>query len=146
MRPLTRIQPQLPPQSRKTYGISAPAATHFRRATCAEVDCTHYLRGWKTTVDESTDLGQKQAHYIRRESRRGHTESRTAAGLTEFLFEAGQRCFRPHQVRVDRPEIYVVRQGDWRSYGDRRRHTRAEDWVEDFSEHQDRLADRLRRG
>ncbi|HZN70563.1 MAG TPA: hypothetical protein VFC00_02600 [Micromonosporaceae bacterium] len=143
-----RITPKLPVQAMKTYQIHAPASTHFRAATCAEVECGAYTSGWRTTVDESTELGQGQAYYIRKQSGRLFTEHRNEANLTVFTFEAGQRCFQAdaHRTRVERPEIYVVRNGDWRGYGEARRYSRAEDWVDDFANNQDQLARRLESG
>lgn len=148
MRPVARITPALPAQAYKTYQVVAPRSTHFRPATCAEVGCPAHGCGWRTVVDERTDLGQQQAHYIRAMSGRAFTAARDAAGLTTFTFEAGQACFQPHRVRLDRPEHYLVRGGDYRGNPTRavRRHVSAADWTEDFAEHQTRLADRLRRG
>jgi hypothetical protein len=54
---LFRIEPQLPVGATKTYSALAPLATHFRAATCEDVDCGNYLHGWKTVVNESTELG-----------------------------------------------------------------------------------------
>ena len=133
-----------------------PAPTsRARAATCAEVDCGAYLHGWQTTVDESTDLGQGQAHYIRKNSGRRFVESRVLSDegvpLTAFRFEAGQRCFRAdeHRARLERPEIYLVRDGDWRGNPrgtEPRRHASAADWVDDFANHQETLANRLKEG
>ena len=69
-----RIDPQLPTDAMKTYSIMAPKSTHFRKATCAEMDCPSYLHGWATIIDERTELGQEQAHYIRKLSGRKFTE------------------------------------------------------------------------
>lgn len=150
MRPLNRIEPAAPPAAYRTYAITAPRQTHWRAATCAEVGCAAHTHGWTTTVDISTELGQGQAYYIRRESGRSYTEETTGPGLVRFTFGPGQRCFRSdtHRVRTGRPEIFVVRGGDWRGnpVGDKRQHTRAEHWVEDFAEHQDRIASRQQRG
>jgi len=143
---MTRIQPNMPPQAYKTYRIVSPQSTHFRPGTCAEADCGAYLAGWRSTIDEATVLGQQQAHYIRKQSGRAFTEERQPNGLTAFTFEAGQRCFGEHQIRLDRPEHYLVANGDWRQYGAQRQHTTAADWVEDFGEHQQRLADLIERG
>jgi len=146
---MNRIDPNLPAQAYRTYEIAAPRATHWRDATCDEVGCRHYQHGWRTVVDETTVLGQRQAHHIRRESRRRYTEHRSEAGLTVFEFEAGQPCFAKHRARVERPELYLVRGGDWRGNPlgvQTRRHSRPELWVEDFAENQDRLAMALERG
>jgi hypothetical protein len=134
-----RIDPQLPAHAYKTYEIRSPVATHYRKGTCEEAGCLAHRHGWKTTVDERTLLGQRQAHYIRKQSGRKFTEVRNE--LTEFVFEAGQECFNEHKVSLERPELYVVRGGDWRGNptGEVRRHT-SDGWVNDFGEHQERIA------
>lgn len=133
----------------KTFQIVTPLATHFRPATCDEVECSHYLNGWETSVDESTDLGQGQAHYVRKESGRRFSERREA-GLTVFTFEAGQRCFQSynHRTRLERPEIFISRDGDRRGNptGRATKHTHPDHWVEEFAEHQDRIKTEIERG
>lgn len=149
MRQVTRIMPGLPAQAYKTYQIIAPPATHWRPATCEEAECGAYERGWRTLVDETSELGQRQAHYIRSLSGRRFVEARNAEGLTEFVFEAGQRCFAQHQVPLEREPFYFVRGGDWRgnpSGVQPYQHARGEHWVEDFAEHQARLNDAIERG
>lgn len=138
-----RVAPALPAAAYKTYAIASPISTHYRDGTCAEAGCMAHQYGWQTAVDESSEIGQRQAHYIRKQSGRRHTERHTEAGLTAFEFEAGQRCFAQHKVPLERPEFYVVRGGDWR--GDPRgegtyMHTGPDSWVNDFGDHQDRLA------
>lgn len=139
----------LPPGARMTYQLAAPLATHWRTATCSEVDCPNYLFGWVTAIDPSTELGQRQAHYIRTDISRRHTEQRTETGFLEFRFEAGQKCFREHQAPLEREPLYLVRGGDHR--GDPlgigvRQHTHPEHWVEEFAEHQQVLADAHQKG
>jgi hypothetical protein len=164
-----RVDPALPAGAYKTYGVAAPAATHFRAASCAEARCPAHLAGWLTAVDETTDLGQGQAHYIRREAGRRYAEFKgqnwrhlyddagravgyemyDQPGVTTFRFEAGQRCFGRHRVPLDKPEIYTVRGGDWRgdpAGGQARLHASYADWLDDFGEHQQRIADAIERG
>lgn len=154
-----RIQPQLPPAAYKTFQISSPISTHRKPATCAEAQCSHYLGGWATVVDEGTELGQAQAYYIRHDSGRKFAEEPGGIGLTRFVFEAGQTCFLPpppgqppthrHTVSLERPQIFVVREGDWRGNPrgiEPRIHTRAADWVDEFANHQQKLADARERG
>ena len=144
-----RIEPQRPAHAYKTYQIITPLTTHFRPGTCDEVDCPQQAHGWRTAVDEATELGQRQAHYIRSESRRKYSEARSPEGLTVFTFEAGQRCFAEHRVRLDRPEHFLVRGGDWRGdpYGGRPYvHSSPDDWVEDFALHQQGVADQIEKG
>ena len=143
---INRIQPAMPAQAYDTYMISAPLSTHFRAATCKEVDCLDYINGWKSIIDESTDLGQKQAAYIRHHSGRRFVEDRELEGLTTFVFFAEQECFRGHQVRVGRPEIYLKARGDWRGFVTPVRRLGVDDWVDDFQEHQDKLVRELERG
>lgn len=139
MRPMTRIEPKLPAHIMKTYAIAAPKGTHWVKASCADFGCAAHRSGWETKVDESTALGKRQAHYIRTVARRGHRERREA-GLTVFTFAVGTECFQDHQVRSDRPELFLVIGGDHRGNprGDRVEHT-PENWVDDFATHQQRL-------
>lgn len=143
-----RIVPEAPPAFFKTYAIRAPLATHWKTVTCAEYECDAYLNGWKSLIDERTELGQRQAHYIRKMSGKRFTEERDDSGLTVFSFEPGQEGFASrnaeedhtrHPVRLDREPLYVEHGGDWRRSFGARTHTRADFWVESFAENQDRL-------
>jgi hypothetical protein len=139
-----RLTPTVGPEHMRSFSIRAPLETHWRKATCAEVNCQHYLRGWASEVDESIDLGQFQASYIRTESGRGFRESRTESGLTRFEFLPGQRCFHSDEHRVrdnDVAELYVVRDGDWRGNPLRTPAVRlsADGWVNEFGENQERV-------
>ncbi|KUN03143.1 hypothetical protein AQI95_24610 [Streptomyces yokosukanensis] len=148
---MNRAEPTMPAEAYKTYAIVAPKSTHWVDATCAEVECAHHLYGWQSVIDESTELGQRQAHYIRKQAGRRFTEERREGGLTAFVFEAGQVCFNAakHQRRLDRPELYIVRDGDHRGNPRGtapRQHVKAADWVDDFAEHQQALADEHQKG
>lgn len=139
------------PQHYKTYQIAAPVKTHWSQVSCAEFRCADHVSGFRATVDERTELGQAQAHFIRRESGRRFTEVRNAVGLTEFTFEPGQTCFRAaeHRRRNAKPELFIVRSGDWRRMdilGAPRVHSGPADWVDDFANHQGRIADLRQRG
>lgn len=143
MRPLNRIAPVGEPEHYQTYSITSPPDRTVR-AACEQVGCEQWRLGWQSVIDESTPLGRSQAAYIRQQSGRTFREQKTAAGLTVFRFESGQRCFAEHQTR---PEIYLVRGGDWRKQtGPARTHQRAQDWQEDFGEHQLRLVAQRERG
>jgi hypothetical protein len=144
MRPLSRIQPVGPVQAYKTYQVSTPRS-HTRPASCAEVGCEPYAKGW-TTVLHVVD--QAQLVHTVRTSGRPFREATDGTQVT-FVFEPGTRCFRAAEHRVQvRPEIYVVRDGDWRGNptGRSRQHDRPEHWVEDFALHQDRIITDLRKG
>lgn len=144
MQTTNRIDPNLPVGAYQTYSISAQRDTTVV-AACEQVGCPAWTHGWDSVIDESTELGRSQAAYIRTQSRRAFRETKTDAGLTVFRFEAHQRCFAEHRTR---PEIYLVRDGDWRGNptGRRRQHARPADWVEDMQENQGRLAEAQQRG
>jgi hypothetical protein len=146
-----RLAPKLPASAMRTFQVSSPVATHYRRATCDESGCLAYRHGWATMCDERTTLGQGQAHYIRKDSGRRFTEARTELGITRFTFEPGQPCFgaAEHRVPLDRPEFYIVREGDWRGNPrgvEPRVHASADDWVDEFANHQDKLARAIEQG
>lgn len=149
MMPLNRIAPQAPAAVYQTYAIAAPVQTHWRDATCEQVACPNHLHGWRTNVDETTELGQAQAYYIRHDRTRRHVEERMPDGLTQFSFEAGQTCFEPHKARIERPELFVVRGGDWRGNPTGQapyQHSSPESWVDDFATNQDRVFTLIERG
>jgi hypothetical protein len=142
---LGRIAPQGRPEDYQTFQVSTPRDGGILTA-CKDAGCRYYREGWKSVVDERTELGRRQAHYFRYQSGRTITrEQKTADGRTVFTFAAHQRCFEEHWTR---PEIYVVRGGDWRGNptGMFRQHANAADWVEDFAENQIKLADQLQQG
>lgn len=133
------IVPALPSQHFKTYEIIAPLQTHFRNATCAEVECPGYVKGWKSIVPSDSP----QAVYIRAQSGRRFVEKAADGGMAEFVFEPGQQCFASdkHRVPLEREPFYIARGGDARGnpLRERRVHTRASDWQEDFAGHLDRV-------
>ena len=69
-------------------------------------------------------------------SGRKHTELHVAEGENWLVFEAGQDCFRSEQHRklLDRQEIFIARDGDWRGNptGQVRKHTKPEFWIEEL--------------
>lgn len=144
---VNRVTPKLPPQFLKSYVLLSP---HDRTviAACSEVGCKHWKEGWVSAVDEWTATGKMQAEYFRsgrsgREFR--ELPGRTADGKTVFRFAPWQRCFREHRTN---PERYLVRGGDYRGNPRResRLHKNPADWLEDFTEHQGRLLEAIKRG
>jgi hypothetical protein len=141
-----RIEPALPSRAYQTFQVTTPRSTHFEDATCEQVNCPMAVSGWASLIDEATALGQKQAHYIRRSSGRRFVEEKSPEGLTRFVFPGGQDCFQSHQVRIERPSIYMVRSGDYRNLGRPRVHSRPEFWVEEFAEQTAKIRDLQNRG
>lgn len=141
--------PDMPSHNYLTWAIAAPPATHWRPATCAEVDCAAHRDGWSTTVDAGTLAGVEAVDWIRHQSGRRFRAERLPGSLVRFTFEAGQKCFgwRKHMAPVGRPEVFLRIPGHHSRYtGDRFVHTRPEHWRDEFGEHQLKLADAIKRG
>lgn len=144
---LFRPEPKMGPDAYKTYSVVSPLSTHFRPATCAEIGCPHYLSGWRVRVEGLTP----QDIHAAKTSGRKWVEQRVADGETWLVFEAGQPCFRAseHRTRMDRPPLYVVRDGDHRGNprGTKTRvHHSPDNWLEDFATHQQKIADEIKKG
>jgi hypothetical protein len=105
-------QPIGPAAAYQTYSIKAPLSTHFRPATCEEVDCPDYRFGWKVHLE---GIPENLRHTALSSGRKYRIEQE-AEGLTWLVYEAGQKCFQNsrHRTRVERPEMYLVRGGDLR--------------------------------
>lgn len=146
MQRMNRIPPQGRVQDYKTYQIVSPISTHWRPATCADVDCPEYTRGWKIRIE---GLPPEMVHAAKTSGRK-YTELDVNESEHWLVFEAGQPCFRAqlHRKILDKQEIFIVRDGDFRGNptGNVRRHTRPEHWTEDFAEHQDQLARQIQQG
>ena len=141
---VNRILPVLGAHAYKSYALRRPLTTHWRQATCDEVGCADWQHGWVTTVDVSDELGQRRYHFITHDRTRRHTVDHAGDSLYRFTFGPGQTCYRAdeHRTRIDRPPLFLVTGGDWR--GNPRGtqpvvHTSAENWVDDFANHQERL-------
>lgn len=147
MRPMNRLQPVLPVEKMQTYRVASPISTHTRPATCEEVGCPQFLRGWVTKVPIGSPEHQMMKQILSRHSPdklRREAKDITSIGSpnAEYLFPPGTPCFKAstHRKSLDRPEMYLVRGGDWRgNTGLIRRHTRPEHWVEDSQESFDKL-------
>lgn len=143
-----RATPQLGPMAYKTYTIRP----RYRKATCAEIECPHWRDGWTFSVEMLE--ADPQLNYIARHSNKRFTE-RTHEGKKYLVFSPGQACFAAgsHRISIDeQPRLWVGR-GDWRTWDprtvlprDAREFSRADDWVDDFANHQDKLNTAYERG
>lgn len=142
-----RIEPNLPVEAYKTYGMHSPNSTHTRKATCTEVECEAFLKGWITRVPFHSPL----AEFIASKVHGRHFTETTGVGTgeREFMFPPGQECFRSsqHTVSLSRPPILTVCGGDWRgATTETRVHARQADWVDDFQTNQQAIADTHQKG
>jgi hypothetical protein len=142
-----RVAPKMDPRAYRSFEVHSPVSTHYRDASCAEVQCANHLNGWTSTIDTGTQQGTVWAYAIKRSGRR-YTAQVTGTVVT-FAFPAGQTCFKaPHKVPTGRPEIFVVRDGDWRGNptGHVHRGVRPPEFVERMGENLQVLADGIQRG
>jgi hypothetical protein len=148
---VTRYAPSAGAEHFKTYSWSAPRQTHWRKATCEEYECDGYVYGFVTTVDLSTDLGQKQYEFITHDKTRGWHMERVGTTLVKFYCGPGNRCVNwdKHRVPIGRLPFLLVAGGDFRGNPHRIptiRHRSYDDWTDDFANHQIRLKERVERG
>jgi hypothetical protein len=141
------IMPKMGASAYKTYALMRPRATHTRVALCAEVDCRAMANGWKTIVDVSTELGRRQANYIRLHSGRSFTATEDGT-LVTFVFPAGQKCFAEHRVLLEREPLFRIKDGDFRGNprGTPVLKLSPIAWRDNFGEHQEKLADKQKEG
>lgn len=122
----------------RDYRVHMPPDRWVKTA-CEQVNCEQWRYGWDSLIDESTQLGQAQAKYIRTQSGRTFREMKAPDGLTVFRFEARQRCFAEHRTRPAR--LSVATNGLTL-----RTHASLSDLAEDYTEHVGRLADQYQKG
>jgi hypothetical protein len=143
------IPPQGNPGEYKTYEIQQ----ELDEVSCEAAFCPDFMLGFVTTCDLSTDLGRRQAEFIRKDKGRSHIEEMAAPGLVQFTFPPGTRCFAPpdrprHLKPRDGEQRLIERGGDWRGNpsGVWIEHTRAEFFLESWAENQDGLIREIQRG
>lgn len=143
-RPLQRVTPQMPTHNYQTFQVASPLETHYRQASCAEVDCDQYLNGWRLRID---GLPPDLLH-IAKNSGRQYTMERISETETWLVYPAGQTCFKaPHRTSLERPEFYRIGRGDYRSYSvHSARSVSTEEWLDRFRTNQDNLLEILKRG
>ena len=94
-----------------------------------EYECDHWVLGWDTVVDTSTELGRAQNDYITQDKSRTYKMTKEGFTLVRFHYEPGTQPFagpkHDHRVRIDREPNFLVVGGDFRGNiaGDGQRHT-----------------------
>lgn len=136
---LRRMRDWAPLQTMRTFQIDQPLDSHYRKATCAEVDCSARAHGWKMGFDLTDPAKRRAARWIKDHSGRTFTFELTDTTVT-FTFPAGQQCFQLHRVPLERDPIMIVRGGDWRgSTGVVQRHRNPDDFIDHWATDLDRL-------
>lgn len=141
---------------RQTYAIRSPLATHFRKATCEEVDCSAWRNGWTLLIDGlSADLYYTATHSGRKYREVLITASEVMAPLYPtagryLVFEAHQPCFasNSHRVTLERPAFYFVGRHPKQQPLQiaRARQLNDVDFVDHMQEHLDHIREEIERG
>lgn len=155
-----RFTPAMPSHLYRTYRALSPVSTHFRPATCAEVQCTAYTQGW-TYVKEHlirenllyavTHAGKRYREMTIPVPYRDSATDELKFGAEELclVFEPGQMCFqaRGHRLPLERPEFFYTGRGDYRTFSTRNaQKLNADDWVDHFANHVDKLNTAYQKG
>ena len=150
-RTVNRFTPVLPTQFYKTYVVRTQFTTHYRPARCAEIECPDYIHGWYLKIDGTPpELLYAAMHSGRRYYRGEILIEGSTEEFKALIFEAGQECFRvdTHVKSLERPEFFYVGRGDFRSFSTRRANQfdRADQFVDSFATHLDRIKTEIERG
>lgn len=131
-------------QNQVAYRILNPTESHFRPASCAEVNCEHYLNGWGVRINA---LPPEDVHAARTSGRR-YKEVRVAEGETWLVFEPGQPCFKEktHRANIGRTPLYVVDTPSDNGRARRRIHTSNDSWADDLHSHMDDVLGEINKG
>lgn len=153
---VTRIAPAMDPQYYKTYEMDMPLESHWRFVSCEDYECDDFMKGFVLTIDLSAEIGQRQFDFVKQDKTRSCSIQRVTETMVKAVYGPGNKCFRNvkgdplrHKLPIGRPPFYLVSGGDWR--GNPRgtptvTHRRPEDWIDDFANHQDKLATTFQRG
>lgn len=143
----SRPTPKLPTNLYKTYRIMQPITTHYRLASCAEIDCPAYTKGW---IYKKSELIANDLYYTVTHAGKRYREEEYEDGAIYLAFEPGQSCFQAptHRKTLERPAFYYAGRGDFRSFSTRRalQFPQPEDWRDSFAEHLDALHTAIERG
>lgn len=111
--------------------------------------CHWHQKGFEISTDTSTDIGIARAQYLTRHAGRRFTRiDIPGSTVVVFQFPAGQQCFTEHYLPLEREAFYSTRIGDDRipgTPGNRRLWTR-DDWLDNFANHQNMVAERRKAG
>lgn len=110
---MPNVRPTLVQPGRQKFVVDAPLETHWRDASCEEVECQFWRAGFTSVLDTAQerhrdiiawlDSGATGLQFVK---------VRKADTLMEIHFPPGQQCLesrlpyakqgRPHRVRLDR--------------------------------------------
>lgn len=130
-----RIPPPGTPADYDTFRLKG----FMRWASCEEVECGAFTKGWHSTVQAGSDEEDLLKAACRGEVdgyRRAWTSALPEAnGFVRYSFAPGQPCFgiAGHRTQEDREPLYVRAHGDWRAFlSPGLVYDRADQWADDL--------------
>ena len=116
------------------YQASWPKSSHWRKASCEEVDCIHYLFGWITVVPKDSD----EDKYLEAVMNIFRCKRVADDLVISYHFEAGQPCFKgqagAHKKKLERGP-WLTRNQPGREAARLQRTAMEHDrWVDEFNE------------
>ena len=103
---------------------------HFINVSCKEIECEQFLNGWVTRVP----IGSPQEQYIKNDKSRLWIAVKVDDGSVNYFFEAGQRCFRVHRVKLEKAPYFTVNQAGRESARLIRNNMDFDEWTDRFNE------------
>ena len=103
---------------------------HFRIATCKEMECAHYTKGWITKAP----IGSPEDDYIKSDKSRKWIAVKVDKAEIHYFFEAGQKCFRLHRVKVEKAPFFTVDQPGRETARLFRANMDFDEWTDRFNE------------
>ena len=121
----------------KVFQATWPKSSHWRQATCEEVDCPHYLLGWVTRVVR----GSENDLHIRADKKRRYKMGKEGE-LNAYYFEAGQQCFRgeagDHYKKLERGAWLTKNAANRNPLFLERVAMEPQQWIDEFNEEANR--------
>lgn len=117
---------------------------YWKSVSCDEAipPCKAHEMGWKTVVPE----GSPEALLARGSGRRFIESFNMGDGNATFKFYAGQECFRPHELPVDRDPKLIIKRSDRHGNLSGAKLFGADDWTYQFNENLESRNNAIRRG
>ena len=103
---------------------------HFINVSCKQVDCEQFLNGWVTRIP----IGSPQEGYIKSDKTRLWIAVKVDDATMNYFFEAGQRCFRTHRVKLERGPYLTINQSGREPDRLSRAHMDFDEWTTRFNE------------
>ena len=134
------------------HTIKWPKNTHWRAATCQEVYCEDFFKGWTITVPTisvQADIVRDMKNNVYgnplvnlKGLRYRYTETRSGDSLTTFKFDAFQPCLKQvipgegHRIKLERDPRYFIQ----------RKEKEPVQWIDEYAEERYQIGRQIKGG